>query len=200
MFAASLLFIALAPACNDPVSALEGASLSVRYVSPEGTCSPEGVVDVEARLDGVVVGRSACADGVVRADEIEPGDHTLELVGLDASGVVSHRVSDVVTLRPQTVTHVGPVRLVLAPGSVSVAWSADALGCAERDLDVVLLTEGGHELGAARVACSSERASFEDVPPGDYLVWAFVDELDVYARVTLDRAQRADVVLDVPSE
>ncbi|WP_342375728.1 hypothetical protein NVS55_31150 [Myxococcus stipitatus] len=158
-----------------------GAAPSFAYLNwlfPNGdSCSRAGVVTVEARVDGGEWARFDCAQGFggnsIKTPYLEPGEHNLELVGLDSQRrtLYSH-VGRFSTRYGEPTSYTATLRSTASFASIQWEFEAgsSAVGCGQAGVaSVDARVDGGQWV---RFSCSEGRVGVgvttPSLTPGDH--------------------------------
>ena len=163
-------------------------SFEANTSSPNPSCAQAGVTHVDVRIDGAVKWtRLTCESGLgskqVASDYLEPGEHTIEYMGVNVSGTTElpyyYRSGKVTTTKSAPVSASFTLREV---GGIALRWAFidGSLGksCAEAGVSHVLINLRDVKTdallyGDAGIKKDCKDPSFIDrfVPPGDYTVY-----------------------------
>jgi hypothetical protein len=171
-----------------PPVALSSGDVTLHWTFSGKSCSQAGIVTVHASIDGQVLTDVndnpdlPCSQGGVDGTTISPlapGRHTLDLVGVDASGRSSQALNGfTVTVVAGQNTVYNPNLVPAAPteASANLTWTFDGKSCATANVDQVRIfvdpdASGIGGIDAGTVPCNStgtDGASVAPLTPGTH--------------------------------
>jgi len=170
LYVMPLLALGCAPVSDD----LDTGTLEVSWtVGPDG-CEAAGVTDVAVTLGGTLMGSASCEVGLTSLPRIQAGQHTMQVLGLDADGVERYAsdYEQIMVLEGKT-TSVEQQVLTALTARLDVTWYfGNGRLCGTNDVaDISIdIWEDGY-LAAEQVApCDDSESRLTGLPGGDYLV------------------------------
>ncbi|WP_257448783.1 hypothetical protein [Archangium lipolyticum] len=176
--------VTLAPYGSPSSYAYLSWSFPANSTSQNPTCAQAGVVSVDARIDGGDTVRLECSRGMsgagVQTPFLEPGRHTLELIGVGSDGQPSYYVNAFLDI--QQGSPVSASYRFGAVGGMALSWSLvdgiESRTCSQSGVTRVAINLQDEATGVLIYGTDGDPHGCEDVPviyrflrPGSYRVF-----------------------------
>ena len=203
MLCNSMILLALAGtavACGEDVPPLGDGALDIRWeVSPRG-CATVGVPNVEISLSGPEARTEIfdCEVGRATIEDLTPGNYLFVIEGIDETGQGTfHDTPQRLTVQPDVITALDPVRLTAKPATIGVEWRFDdgrvcgANGVSE--IEVIIFDRLDYEIARDIFDCNLGGGGLRGITAGTYVVEAVGLSADqTYRGLATTKVDRGD--------